>query len=87
MAYALDNPIRRIGPQGSGNSLWMYVDGDTLAVIDGLDYFLLEVDKLIVDDVIIGVGNNVAGLAVVLAVSSTSIDISNFAGQTTIDSD
>ncbi len=87
MAYALSNPVRRVGPQGSGNAVWMYVDGDTLATIDGADYFLLEVDKLKVDDVIIGVGANVAGIAVVLAVSATAIDISNFAGQTTIDSD
>ncbi len=87
MAYEIANPVQRIGPQGSGNSLWMYVDGDTLAVIDGVDYFLLEVDRLKVDDVIIGVGNNVAGFAVVNAVSATSIDVSNFAAQTTIDSD
>ena len=87
MAYALSNPIRRVGPQGSGNTIWFYVDGDTLAVIDGLDYFVLEVDKMAVDDIIIAVGNNVGGFAVVNAVSTTSIDVSNFAAQTTIDSD
>ena len=87
MAYALSNPIRRIGPQGAGNTIWYYVDGDTLAVIDGLDYFVLELDKMAVDDIIIAVGNNVGGFAVVNAVSATSIDVSNFAAQTTIDSD
>ena len=87
MAYALSNPIRRVGPQGSGNTIWFYVDGDALSAIDVVDYFVLEVDKMAVDDVIIAVGNNIAGFAVVNAVSATSIDVSNFAAQTTIDSD
>ena len=47
MAYALDNPIHRVGPQNSnGPTLWTYADGDALTVIDGADYFLLDVDKL-----------------------------------------
>jgi len=87
MAYELSNPVRRIGPQGSGNSLWMYVDGDALATIDGADYFLLDIDKLKVGDVIIAVGNAVSGIGVVLTNNGTNIDVSNFAGQATIDSD
>lgn len=90
MAYALTNPIRRIGPQGAGNGVWYYKDGDALSVIDGLDYFVLEADKLKVDDIILAVGNNVAGFAVVNAVTtgaSPSVDVSNFTAQTTVDSD
>ena len=87
MAYEASNPIQRIGPQGAGNSVWYYNDGDTLADIDDADYFLLEVDRLKVGDVIIAVGNAVVGIAVVLTNTGTAIDTSNFAGQATIDSD
>ena len=87
MAYALDNPVRRIGPQGAGNSLWLYVDGDALATIDGANYFLLDIDKLNVGDVIIAVGNGVPGITVVLTNTGSAIDVANFGGQATIDSD
>lgn len=87
MAYEASNPIQRVGPQGSGNSLWMYVDGDTLATIDGEGYFNDESVRLSVDDVIIAVGNNVAGIGVVLSNSSGVVDTSNFEAQTTTDSD
>lgn len=89
MAYALSNPLRRIGPQGSGNALFMYVDGDTLATIDAADYFLLDVAKLKVGDVILAVGNDVAGVASVLSRTDAAVDTSNFGGalEAAIDSD
>lgn len=77
MAYAKSNSIQNIGPQGASNRLWFYVDGDALSAIDAVDYFLLEVDKLQVNDVIIAVGNSVIGLFRVNAVSATSIDLDN----------
>jgi len=87
MAYAVTNPIQRIGPQGYGNTIWYYVDGDALSVIDGADYFVLEVGRMKVGDIVLAVGNAVGGIAIVLTRSDTAIDLSNFAGQTTIDSD
>lgn len=87
MTYEASNPIQRIGPQGAGNSLWLYVDGDTLATIDGADYFLLEVNRLKVGDVIIAVGNAVPGITTVLTNTGSAIDVANFGGQATIDSD
>jgi len=87
MAYAVTNPIQRVGPQGAGNTIWYYNDGDTLATIDGADYFLLEVDRMKVGDIVLAVGNAVGGIAIVLTRTATAIDLSNFGGQTTIDSD
>jgi hypothetical protein len=87
MAYALDNPVRRVGPQTGGNTLWTYVDGDALATIDGSGYFNLDADKLSVGDVILAVGNAVGGIGVVLSNAAGVVDTSNFAGQATIDSD
>jgi hypothetical protein len=87
MAYEVTNPIQRVGPQGAGNTIWYYNDGDALATIDGADYFLLEVDRMKVGDIVLAVGNAVGGIAIVLTRSDTAIDLSNFGGQTTIDSD
>jgi hypothetical protein len=87
MAYELSNPVRRLGPQGAGKAVWFYNDGDTLATIDGADYFLLDVDKLKVGDIIFAVGNAVPGTTVVLTRTATAIDVANFGGQATIDSD
>ncbi len=78
MAYAKANSIQNMGPQGAANHLWFYVDGDTLSTIDGASYFDLESDKLQVDDVIIAVGNSVAGIFVVNAVSAAGVvDVDN----------
>ncbi len=78
MAYAITNPIQNMGPQGAANHLWFYVDGDALSTIDGASYFDLEADKLQVDDVIIAVGNSVAGIFVVNAVSAAGVvDVDN----------
>ena len=77
MAYAITNPIQNMGPQGAANHLWFYVDGDALDVIDGVDYFLLEIDKLQVNDVIIAVGNAVIGLFRVNFNDGTAVDLDN----------
>lgn len=87
MAYEASNPIQRLGPQGASNAVWLYVDGDALATIDGAGYFNLESDRLKVNDVIIAVGNSVVGIASVNANSGGTVDTTNFAGQATIDSD
>ena len=77
MAYAKTNSIQNMGPQGASNHLWFYVDGDALYVIDGVDYFLLEIDKLQVNDVIIAVGNSVIGLFRVNFNDGVAIDLDN----------
>ncbi len=88
MAYALDNPLRRVGPQNSNSpTFWSYADGDALTAIDAADYFLLDVDKLQVGDFIFAVGNSVAGIAVVASRSATAVDVSNFTTIGAIDSD
>lgn len=87
MAYEASNPIQRLGPQGAGNGVWYYKDGDALATIDGAGYFNLEASRLKVDDVILAVGNNVLGIGVVNANDGTTVDVSNFQAQSTIDSD
>ncbi len=77
MAYAITNPIQNMGPQGAANHLWFYVDGDALDVIDGVDYFLLEIAKLQVNDVIIAVGNSVIGLFRVNFNDGAVVDLDN----------
>ena len=77
MAYAITNPIQNMGPQGAANRLWFYVDGDALDVIDDADYFLLEIDKLQVNDVIIAVGNDVIGLFRVNFNDGAVVDLDN----------
>ena len=34
MAYALDNPVKKISQMGPSNSLWYYTDGDAIGTID-----------------------------------------------------
>ena len=38
MAYATDNPIKKVA-QMSGNSLWFYTDGDATSTVVGSGYF------------------------------------------------
>ena len=38
MAYATDNPIKKVAQMG-GNSLWFYTDGDATSAIVGSGYF------------------------------------------------
>lgn len=86
MAYEVTNPIKKVcGGVGGAKSVWSYVDGDTLAQIDAADYFLLEIGRLKVGDIILAVGNSVAGVLVVASNTGSAIDTSN--AITLIDSD
>jgi hypothetical protein len=86
MAYEVTNPIKLTsgGPGGSIRT-WSYQDGDTWATVDAADYFLLEIGRLKVGDVIHGVCNGVAGTVKVVSNSGTAIDTSN--APANIDSD
>ena len=46
MAYALDNPVKKISQMGPSNSLWYYTDGDAIGTIDDDDYFILSHKEL-----------------------------------------
>ena len=41
MAYAIDNPVKKISQMGPSNSLWYYTDGDAIGDIDNDDYFFI----------------------------------------------
>jgi hypothetical protein len=82
-----DTLVGALGPQGAGNATWYYKSTDALATIDGSGYFNAEVRKLKVGDIIFADGNNVAGMARVVSNNGSVVDVSNFAGQTTINSD
>ena len=59
MAYATDNPIKKIAGMGAGNSLWFYTDGDAKATVVASGYFNSAYKELSKGDVIlcsIGVG-------------------------------
>ena len=45
MAYATDNPIKKIAEAG-GNSVFFYIDGDAIGTIDNSDYFLAAKDEV-----------------------------------------
>jgi hypothetical protein len=88
MAYALSNPVRRVGPQNSGSPvLWVYADGDNLAAIDASGYFNLSSDSLQVGDFIFIAAADGYGIAVVNANSSGVVDTTNATAVGTIDSD
>ena len=53
MAYALDNPVKKISQMGPSNSLWYYTDGDAIGTIDDDDYFILSHKELKAGDIII----------------------------------
>ena len=38
MAYATDNPIKKVAQMG-GNALWFYTDGDAIATVVASGYF------------------------------------------------
>ena len=44
MAYATDNPLRKIA-EGGINSVWLYVDGDAVGTIAGSGYFNSDYGK------------------------------------------
>ena len=53
MAYAIDNPVKKISQMGPSNSLWYYTDGDAIGTIDDDDYFILSHKELKAGDIII----------------------------------
>jgi len=53
MAYAIDNPVKKVSQMGASNSLWYYTDGDAIGDIDNADYFILSYRELKAGDVII----------------------------------
>ena len=55
MAYATDNPLRKIA-EGGINSVWLYVDGDAVGTIAGSGYFDSVYENLKENDVILCVG-------------------------------
>ena len=68
MAYALDNPVKKISQMGPSNSLWYYTDGDAIGDIDNDDYFILSHKELKAGDIIIvnsGVSNAVVDILIV----------------------
>jgi hypothetical protein len=88
MAYAVNNPIRRIGPQNSGSPvLWSYADGDNLADIDASGYFNLESDKLQVGDIIFAEAGDGGGIFRVDSNSAGVVDCDNALSLGGIDSD
>ena len=72
MAYATDNPIKKIAEAG-GNSVFFYIDGDAIGTITGSGYFNSATNELKQGDIIIvtsGIGGTIA--ADVIAVDSAS---------------
>jgi len=53
MAYAIDNPVKKIAQMGPSNSMWYYTDGDAIGTIDNADYFILSYRELAAGDIII----------------------------------
>jgi hypothetical protein len=53
MAYAIDNPVKKISQMGDANSMWYYTDGDAITAIDDADYFILSYAELKAGDMII----------------------------------
>jgi|TARA_R100001224_G_scaffold112711_1_gene95875 hypothetical protein len=76
MAYALDNPIKKISQMGDTNSMWYYADGDAIGTIDDNEYFLLSTTELTAGDVIIvnsGGSNGVVDMLIVTTASATQV--------------
>mgnify|MGYP000005749023 FL=1 len=53
MAYAIDNPVKKISQMGDKNSMWYYTDGDAITAMDNDNYFLLSHAELKAGDLII----------------------------------
>lgn len=101
MAYALDNPVKRIaGGLNGAPSFWAYEDGDAAATIDGSGYFNLDAARMKVGDWVFinsGIGGSTAyGVAIVtgntrdLTASPPVegvVDITNVVTFGTVDSD
>ena len=53
MAYAIDNPVKKISQMGDSNATWYYTDGDAIGTIDDDNYFILSYRELTAGDIII----------------------------------
>jgi hypothetical protein len=71
MAYALDNPIKKISQMGDSNAMWYYTDGDAIGTIDNDDYFILSYAELTAGDMIIV---NSGGSNAVIDILIVSVD-------------
>jgi hypothetical protein len=69
MAYALDNPVKKISQMGPSNSLWYYTDGDAIGDIDNDDYFILSHKELKAGDIIFVNSGGSNGVVDILMVS------------------
>lgn len=81
MAYASDNPLRKIA-EGGINSVWLYVDGDAVGTIAGSGYFDTEYLNVKENDVILCVGaaggtETVDVLVVTSATGATTVTTTN----------
>tara|TARA_R100001129_G_scaffold27875_1_gene18738 strand:- start:166 stop:417 length:252 start_codon:yes stop_codon:yes gene_type:complete len=81
MAYATDNPLRKIA-EGGINSVWLYVDGDAVGTIAGSGYFNSDYQNLRENDVILCVGaaggtETVDVLVVTSATGATTVTTTN----------
>ena len=81
MAYASDNPLRKIA-EGGINSVWLYVDGDAVGTIAGSGYFDSVYENLKENDVILCVGaaggtETVDLLVVTSATGATTVTTTN----------
>ena len=81
MAYATDNPLRKIA-EGGINSVWLYVDGDAVGTIAGAGYFNSDYQNLRENDVILCVGaaggtETVDVLVVTSATGATTVTTTN----------
>ena len=74
MAYATDNPIKKVAQMG-GNSLWFYTDGDAIATVAASGYFDSAYAELKQGDLIlcsIGIGGTPADLLTVTSASGAT---------------
>ena len=69
MAYAIDNPVKKISQMGPSNSLWYYTDGDAIGTIDDDNYFILSHAELKVGDIIFVNSGGSNGVVDILMVS------------------
>lgn len=73
MAYALSNPVRRVGPQNdNGPTLWTYKTTDAATTVDDISYFDLSAARLKVGDLIFAWAN---GVPCIFAVNANSRDM------------
>jgi hypothetical protein len=68
MAYAIDNPVKKVSQMGASNSLWYYTDGDAIGTIVGDDYFILSYNELkaVIDTIIVSVNDGGTNLNTVI---------------------